>query len=77
MAEISKPTKAQIARVIDLMEETETDLIGVIKHVILETNHFNLDDAEVLAWFPQAFIDEALVYLRHRKTEQEDEEDKD
>jgi hypothetical protein len=67
MVQRRKASQAQIDEVVSLMEDTMKDVFPVCHHVLLETDMLNLDDAEVLSWFPAEFIDRALVYLRQEK----------
>jgi hypothetical protein len=74
MAEIAKPTKAQIDQVIELLEETGEDLwLNVLPEVFL-----NWDDRDVLALLPAEIVEAALVYLREQQAQDaqeiEDEE---
>jgi hypothetical protein len=71
METIKKATPAQIERAVELMEETGTDLIGVIEHVILDTEHFHLDDAQILSWFPEDFVRLAIEWLESELNEEE------
>jgi hypothetical protein len=73
MVQSRKASRAQIDEVVSLMEDTMKDVFHVCHHVLLETDMFNLDDAEVLSWFPAEFIDRALVYLRQEKQAWDDE----
>jgi hypothetical protein len=69
----------KITAIVDLMEDTDGDLIGVVEHILLETPGFNYDDAEVLSWFPDELLTEALRWLqeRHQEIEDEDAEDEE
>jgi hypothetical protein len=69
MAEITKPTKAQIDQVIELLEETGEDLwLNVLPEVFI-----NWDEKDVLALLPAEIIQAALVYLRQEKRAQDEE----
>jgi len=67
MGQRRKASQAQMDEVVSLMEETMKDVFDVCDHVLLATDMFNLDDAEVLSWFPAECIDRALVYLRQEQ----------
>jgi hypothetical protein len=71
MAEITKPTKAQIDQVVELMDETGSDLfLDVLPEIFI-----NWEDETVLALLPAEIVQNALVYLREQKKEQDEEED--
>jgi two-component sensor histidine kinase len=71
MAEITKPTKAQIDQVVELMDETGIDLfLDVLPEIFI-----NWEDETVLALLPAEIVQNALVYLREQKKEQDEEED--
>jgi hypothetical protein len=70
MAEITKPTKAQIDQVVELMEDTGEDLfLNVLPEVFI-----NWEDEAVLALLPAEIVQAALVYLRQQKQEQDEED---
>jgi hypothetical protein len=64
-----------IAAIVDLMDEMDGDLIGVIEHILLETPGFNYDDAEVLSWFPDELLTEALRWLQEVAAEESEDEE--
>ena len=73
MAEITKPTKAQIDQVIKLLEETGEDLwLNVLPEVFL-----NWDNQDVLALLPAEIVEAALVYLREQQAQDAQEEIED
>lgn len=77
MTTMAKATPAQIQRACELMGElggSLADIIGVFNHVILETTFFNVDDAEILSWFPAAFLEEAIQWLEVQAREWNAEE---
>jgi hypothetical protein len=53
--------------------EMECDIIGVISHVLLETTLFNLSNKQILSWFPDEFLTEALIFLQDTQHEVEAE----
>jgi hypothetical protein len=72
MAEITKPTKAPIDQVVELMDETGIDLfLDVLPEIFI-----NWEDETVLALLPAEIVQQALVYLREKKQEQDAEEDR-
>jgi hypothetical protein len=58
-----RATPADIEKAIVLMEETDTDVIDVIQHIILESG-FNLEDKQILAWLPAFLLRDAIVWLK-------------
>jgi hypothetical protein len=65
----------KIAAIVDLMDEMGGDLIGVIEHILLETPGFNYHDAEVLSWFPDELLSEALRWLQEVAAEEPEDEE--
>ena len=54
---MQKATPEQIERAVELMEETDTE-------------HFHVDDAQILAWFPADFIRLATEWLESELNEE-------
>jgi hypothetical protein len=63
----------KIEQILALMEDTGTDLYGIVEHVLIDSPFANRDDDQVLRWFPPAVLDEMLTYLREEKAEQDAE----
>jgi H2-forming N5,N10-methylenetetrahydromethanopterin dehydrogenase-like enzyme len=68
MASRNPPTKAQIAQVVELMDDTGNDLyFNVLPEVFI-----NWEDADVLALLPAEIVEAALVYLLAEKKAQDE-----
>jgi hypothetical protein len=67
--------KRLVQRCTELLDATDNDLIGVITHVLLETEFFNTDDEEILSWFPADFLRLAIRYLELKQLSPEEAAD--
>ena len=63
-----------IQAILTLMNETQTDIIGVLEYLMLE-DRFNLEDDAILSWFPDQILTQVHQWLVQEKAEQEQEED--
>jgi hypothetical protein len=66
------PTAPEITRIIELMEQTDTDLFGVLEHLFLHS-HFHLENDQILSWLPTALVTEAQQWLEEELKAQQDE----
>src|SRR5262245_42569853 len=66
------PIAPEIARVIELMEQTDTGLFGVLEHLISHSR-FHLANEQILSWLPAALLTEAQQWLEEELKAQQDE----
>jgi hypothetical protein len=65
----------EIARIVQLMDETNTDIISVFEYVILQTTYHTVDEALIVAWFPPDARREVLRWLEQERNAQEEDDD--
>jgi hypothetical protein len=67
----TSPTAKQalIARIVELMEETETDIVDLFLEIFA-----NWDDENVLALLPETSLKAAVAYLEQERAAHQDEE---
>ena len=65
------PTAPEIAQIVELMEQTDTDLFGVLEH-LFSHSHFHLKNEQILSWLPAALLVEAQRWLEEELQAQQD-----
>ena len=68
-------SSTEIARIVQLMDETNTDIISVFEYVILQTKYHTVDEALIVAWFPPDARREVLRWLEQERSAQQEDDD--
>jgi hypothetical protein len=68
-------TKSDGIWIVQLMDETNTDIISVFEYVILQTKYHAVDEALIVAWLPPDARREVLRWLEQERNAQQEDDD--
>ena len=66
------PTAPEIAQIVELMEQTDTNLFGVLEH-LLSHAHVHLEQEQILSGLSSAVLAEAQQWLEEKLQAQQDQ----